>query len=221
MAICSIAAQEHLVPEAGVLAEKDEYQEMLREVFADAYTESVILRAFINVSFEPEQVVGIRKTEKGYEVFVITPSASVWETEYDRLTKGHVTTLDEHGNEVPPPKNEAYEAHKRSLPADFHHITTRTESAPISKTLVERIQHVWERMLLDARHEKNPAIVLDGAMYHFSMWIQGHGVVSGTAFPANETSRVSALTNLADTLSKYAKQELNSQKLTEALARVK
>ena len=111
---------------------------------------------------------------------------------------------------------------KGQFPSDFRQITVHTDSLAISAPLTERIRRVWQQMLLAARHPKNPTLGLDGETFHFSMWIQDHGIVSGEVWSPDRGSRTRALTDLADGLAKYARgaaDEKALQKLLRAVER--
>lgn len=200
------------MPEPGILASYDEYDVMVRQVFADAYNGDVVLRVVIEPSFVPEEVVGIRKTEKGFEAFAMTPSSMIWKTELVRIT-----TFDKAGKKQPPEKDDSFQEFKRQTPSDIPKITAHIDSAALPALLAQRIARVWKSMLLDARHPKNPHPGLDGASYHFSMWVQNHGDISGEIWSPDERTKTSALVNLATALSQYAKGRIDAQELPKAL----
>jgi len=211
------AAQEYLEPEPGVLAQMDNYDVKIGRVFAAAYAGDVVLRAFILPSFVPEEVVGIRHTDERYEAFVMAPTSTIWNTEIVRLYEsGHITTSDNNGKPVPLAKNVEYQKLKRRTP-DIRKITAKTKAVALPGPLAQRIAQVWQRMLLDARHPKAPRDGNDGATYHFSMWIQGYGIVSASIWSPDEGSRTGALTDLASALAQYAKGQLDSEQLAKAL----
>ena len=218
MLVRAALAQEHLTPEPGILAQLDEYEAKIRKVFAGAYTGDVVLRVFILASFNPEEAAGIRKTDKGYTAFAMTPSSTIWDTELVRMQEsGQITTFDKDGKQVPPGKNNSFQKLKKKTPADIRKITARIEDAALPTPLAERIARVWQNMLLDAQHPKQPPLGADGTTYHFSMWVQSHGIVSGTVWSPDEGSGTFALTNLASALAQYAKGHLDSEQLAEAL----
>lgn len=212
------AAEDHLVPEPGIFGQLDEYELKVRQVFAGAYDPDVLLRVVIIASFRPEEVAGIRKTDKGYEAFAMKPSSTVWNMELVRLYEnGQMTTFDRGGQRLPLAKDESFQKLKKETPADVHQITTTTESAPLALALAERIERIWQRMLLDARHVKKPSLGTDGAAYHFSMWIKYHGIVSASVWSPDEHTRMGALVNLSYELADYARDKSDAQKLANLL----
>ncbi len=211
-------AQEHLVPEPGILAEADEYHAKIRQVFASAYADDVILRVVSLVSFQPEEVAGIRKTGGGYEAFVITPSSTIWNTELVRLQEsGQIATLDKDAKPIPPEKDKSFQDFKRRTPSDIRKITVQTKFAAISGPLAQRITRVWQTMLLDSRHPKKPRLGFDGATYHFSMWIGEHGIVSAAVWLPDERTRTFKFVGLANALSIYARGKSDETALEKFL----
>lgn len=200
-----LLAQDHLTPEPGILAEMDDYHAKIREMFAETLAGEVILQVVFLPSFEVEEIAGIRKTDKGFEAFATKPSSSVWGT-YSiwEIESGKQHMTDEHGNEVPLEKHPYLSELKKSYPSDFRQITVKTEVRPIPAPLADRIENVWQKMLLDARHPKDPTLGLDGETFHFSMWIRYHGIVSASIW-SPDRGRTLALTYLAEALANYAR----------------
>jgi hypothetical protein len=217
----TLNAQEHLVPEPGLLAECDEYDFKVREVFAAVYAEDVICRVVILASFVPEQVVGVRKTESGQEVFSMTPSTAIWDTEVVRMHEaGQIQSFNKDGKKLTLEEDESSQSLKKRTPADFRKITTEVKAIAIDKALAHRIAAIWERMLLATRYPKEHRQGLDGASYHFSMFCAGRGVISGQVWsPANKT-KTSTLVDLADALSQYALGRTDAEALKQTLNRV-
>src|SRR5437763_10587286 len=75
-----ICAQEHLESAPKLLSDHDEYYAKVRELLADAYRADVVLRVVMAISFQPEEVAGIRRTSAGYEVFDLKPATAIWDT---------------------------------------------------------------------------------------------------------------------------------------------
>ena len=69
-------------------------------------------------------------------------------------------------------------------------------------------------MLLNARHPKNPPVGTDGETYNFSMWVIGHGMVSGEVWSPRK-GRTVALTRLANALADYARGRADEAKLAQ------
>src|SRR6266481_266390 len=215
-AILSVS-QDHLSPEPGILAKEDDYYLKLRDVFAEVYRSKVVLQVVLIPSFQAEEIVGIRKTDKGFEAFAPTPSSSVWST-YNiwAIESGEQCWKDEHGHDIPLEKNPTLADLKSHAPSDFRLISVHTDSRPISARPTERIERVWQKMLLDAQHPKNPGLGADGETYHFSMWIRMHGIVSGEVWSPSE-GKTLALTNLAKALANYAKGHADEDSLSKLL----
>ncbi|MEY2561540.1 MAG: hypothetical protein QOG51_1955 [Verrucomicrobiota bacterium] len=207
-AAAAALAQDHLTPEPGPLADENEYHVKVREVFTEVWRKSVLQVVFFP-SFEPEEMAGIRKTENGFEAFASKPSSHIWETyliyEAEKQTQGKPLNPDSPLAEM-----------KKQSPSDFRQITIHTDSRAISAPLTERIRRVWQDMLLNARHPKQPALGVDGETYHFSMWVYEHGIVSGEVW-SPKRGKTLALTSLAEALADYTRGKADEKKLGQLL----
>ncbi len=218
-----VQAQDRLEPETGVLAEaRDEYSEEIRQVFRAAYAADVELRVVVVASFDPEAVVGIRKTEEGFEAFVMTPSSAIADLERVRTYEsGQVTVFDRDGKEIPLEKDATFQELKRRTPTDVGKITVQTKVVPIPEPLVKRISKVWEDMLLDVRYpDQDPDFIyirVDGTKYHFSMWVPARGILSGQTWSPEKQTKTAALVDLAFALRQYANKEVDAKKLAASL----
>jgi hypothetical protein len=209
-AVAASLAQDHLTPEPGPLADEREYQTKVREVFAEVLDSNVLLQVVFFPAFEPEEVAGIRKTENGFEAFASKPSSHIWET-YS------IYEAEKQGEGKPLSPDSPLAERKKQFPSDFRGITVHTDSRVISAPLTERIRLVWERMLLNARHPKidpNGSVGVDGETFHFSMWVYGHGWISGEVW-SPERGRTVALTRLAQALADYAREKVDERKLSQ------
>jgi hypothetical protein len=219
-ATLSLHAQEHLIPETGMLAEYDEYDFKVREVFATAQTHEVVCRVVILVSFMPEAEAGVRKTPTGHQAFCITPSSAIWDTEIIRMHEaGQIHSFNKDGKELTLEENESYQALKKRTPADFRKITTEVKTVPIDDVLAKRITAIWERMLLATRYPKEHRQGLDGASYHFSMFVSGRGVISGQVWSPAERTKTAALVDLAYTLALFANGKTELEAVKKAISR--
>ena len=213
-------AQEYLAPEPGLLAECDPYHLKVRTVFAAAQTDEVICSVVILGSFAAEQLVGVRKTDKGCEVFIVTPSSSIWNTELVRMHEaGQITSFDKDGKKLTLDEDASFQSLKKSTPEDFRKISTVVKAVAVDEVLAQRIAAVWERMLLSARHPKQPNQGLDGASYHFSMFVLGRGVISGQVWSPAEKTKTSALVELAYVLSGFATGQADVETLKKSISR--
>jgi hypothetical protein len=202
--------QDHLTPEAGPLAdggEIHEYYGKVREVFADVFRSDLLLQVVFFRAPEPEEMAGIRKTESGFEAFASKPSSYIWETysifNAEKQSQGQPLQPDSPLAEM-----------KRQFPSDFRQITVHTDSRAISAPLTKRIRDVWEDMLLNARHPKDPPNGTDGETFNFSMWVDQHGMVSGEVWSPRKGKTV-ALTRLAEALAEYARGKVDEKKLAQ------
>jgi hypothetical protein len=184
-------AQDHLIPETGVLAQDEGYHIKLTELLAETLRGDSVLQVVFLPSFQPEAVAGIRKAGNGFEAFASKPSYHIAE------------------------KIGAAELDKESTP-DFRDLTVHTERRAISVPLTERIRRIWQDMLLNTRYPKSPRIGTDGMDVHFSMWVLGHGFISGQIWSPRH-GKTLALVDLADALGAYAEGKLDEKKLVQFL----
>jgi hypothetical protein len=219
-AITSLRAQEHLIPEAGTLAEHDEYYAKVTTIFAKARAHEVVCRVVILASFFPEQEVGVRQTPTGHEVYSITPSSAIWDTELIRLHEsGQIQSFNKDGKELTLEEDASYQALKKRAPSDFRKITTEVKAVAVDDTLAKRIATLWERMLLATRYPREHRQGLDGESYHFSMFLSGRGVVSGKIWSPAEKTKTAALAELASTLALVVNGKADFETLKKAIVR--
>jgi hypothetical protein len=152
-----------------------------------------VLQAVFLPAFEPEGVVGIRKTKDGLEAFASRPSYHIAE----KIGAAQLT---------------------KSAP-DFHDLTVHTKTRAISAPLTERIRRTWQDMVLNARFPKSPRIGTDGWDVHFSLWVSGHGFI-GAQIWSPERGKTAALEDLAEVLGDYAEGKADEKKLAKAAKRL-
>jgi hypothetical protein len=198
---------------------RDEYNVILRKVFKRIYGSDVVLSVLCVPSFVPEEAAGLLKTKQGYEIFVLTPSASTWETEYHRFIK----EAGADGKEIPwhPSKNL-----KQGLPVTYRDIKMRMQARLVSADLGDRIKQLWQAKLLEALHpppepkSDERVIVLDGVTYYYSMPLREHGLVTGEGKLVDKDTVVWLMGDLSEALSAYAKGKASESDLEKALKRV-
>ena len=158
------------------------------------------------------RLLGFERQTVALRLLAAKPSSHIWETysiyEAEKQSEGKPLSPDA-------PLAER----KKQFPSDFREITVHTDSRVIPAPLTERIRLVWERMLLNAKHPKidpNGAVGVDGETFHFSMWVIGHGWISGEVW-SPERGRTVALIRLAEALADYAREKADEKKLTQLL----
>ena len=217
------AAQDHLTPEGDPFAE-DEYHAKIREVFGDVLRRDIVVEVLFVPSFQPEQIAGIRRSEKGFEAFASKPSAHIWTTfNIQEIESGKQRWTDVDGKPIPPEKNPSLPDMKKHAPSDYRQIRVHTDAHPVSDTLTERIRKVWQEMLANARKPTDDDLGLDGETYHFSMPARDRRAQSGTVWSPSD-GKTLALVSLAETLAEYARgraDEIALIKKLETLERKK
>ena len=155
-------AQDHLAPEDDPFAQ-DEYHAKIREVFADVLHHDILVQVLLVPSFQPEEIAGIRRSEKGFEAFASKPSAQIWTTfNIQEIESGKQRWMDEHDKPIPPEKNPSLTDMKKRAPSDYRQIHVHTHTRPISDALTERIRSIWQDMLVNARKPTDPNLGVDG-----------------------------------------------------------
>jgi hypothetical protein len=226
VAVASAAvAQTRLLPESDY-EKTDEYYRILRGVFGRSYADDVTFSVLIVPSFEPEYATGVLKEGEGSKAFILTPSASVWQTEYDRLVAPDVTTLDSHGSELPRETPDPAERKKRGLPDSYRDIRTNLQTRNLPSAVADRLNRVWQKRVSQAieptPRPKNEAdaertVVLDGTSYYFATRVPEHGLVIAEGIPADKGTLVWRLSDLAEALCDYVKGKASLATLEKRL----
>ena len=198
---------------------RDKYEVFLRKVFSRIYRDDVVLSVVCVPSFVPEEASGILQTLRGYEVFSITPSASVWSTEYHSI----IRSFDVHNREI---RWKPADNIKQGLPVSYRDIKTQIQARPVSADIAERIKQLWRAKLLEALNPPpgpDPSeryITTDGVRYQYSMLLQGHGRVTADGKLVLEKTPVWLMGRFSEALSAYAKGQISEHVLKKELRRV-
>jgi len=216
LAVSSAVAQDRLIPEDDPFAH-DEYHAKIREVFADVLRCDIVVQLLLVPSFQPEEIAGIRKSEKGFEAFASKPSAHIWTTfNIQEIESGKQRWMDEHNNPIPPEKNPSLPDMKKRAPSDYREIHVHTDTRPISDALTERIRSIWQDMLVNARTPNDHNLGVDGEDYHFSMPLGSRGSVSATVWSPSD-GKTLALVLLGEALADYARRRIDEAALIRKL----
>ena len=198
---------------------RDKYEGFLRKVFARIYQRDVVLSVVCVPSFVPEEASGILQTARGYEVFSITLSASVWSTEYHSI----IRSFDEHNREI---RWKPADNIKQGLRVSYRDIKTQVQARPISASVAERVKQLWQAKLHEAlnppsRHDpSDDYITTDGVSYQYSMPLQGHGRVTADGKLVLEKTPVWLMGEFSEALAAYAKGKIFEDVLKKELRRV-
>ena len=95
----AVGAEQFLGPDPdppGLLADRNSYPYKLAEILRSKAKGEVVLGFYILASFEEEEFAGIRRTEEGCEVFLLTASSNIWASHLLHLAPaaGAVPTRD-------------------------------------------------------------------------------------------------------------------------------
>jgi hypothetical protein len=215
-----VMAQDHLVPESSVIGGSEfspDYQSVVQAVLHEAYADDVKVRLIVEPSFSPEAAIGLKEDNGNYRIFTLAPAVQLWGYESLRMMKGGEERLVSNGNskDSQPPDNDIA-ALKAYLPADVHDVKVKRCEADIDPALGARIVEVWKAMLLDTRYARGPeyvkgpdgkmqqvvAEVMDGTLFHFSMF-GGLDFLAGQAHSPFEGTKPAQLVNIADMMDQF------------------
>lgn len=214
----TVAAQQHL--KATSKEDSQPYAGFLRKVFSRIYRHDVVLSVICVPSFVPEEAAGVLKTPSGYQVFAVTPSASVWSTEYHSMFSRRT---DEHNREI---RWKPADNIKEGLPVSYRDIKTRIQARPVSADLAGRIQQLWQAKLLESLNppsgpdESERYITLDGVSYQYSMLLQSRGRVTADGKLVLENTPVWLMGEFSEALAAFAKGKISEDVLRKQLRRV-
>ena len=137
----------------------------------------VTSRAIIFPSFAVEYAVGLRKTEKGVEVFVLRASSSIWEVEYREMHEdGRLRVIDEDGEPIPLDQNEEYQELKKRTPSDHRKIKVDQRARPIPADLAAQIDAIWHLMLAMPGNSVRRALTAMAQPITFRRRCHGEGI---------------------------------------------
>jgi hypothetical protein len=217
----SASAQDHLIPDAdGLGVTPRSHGQKAREVFAKAFEAGVTSRAIVFPSFEVEHAVGLRKTKKGAEAFVLRASSSIWEVEFREMhDDGRLRVVDEDDKLVPLDQNEEYQELKKRTPLDHRKIKVDQGARPIPADLAAQIDAIWHVMLCKAQQHHHTGIDCDGITYHFSALVPRGRHLSGHVSSPEEDSKTGRLVALTETLADFASGKADLKRLSEQVQR--
>lgn len=212
--ISPVNAQEHLVPERHLFSTQDQYQQKIRLLFEEGFRPEVRAKVLILESFTTESLVGIRKTSHGMEVFHLRARSSIGDTEIlKEYEAGRITLLDRNGNQTPGIETKEYQDLKSRTSSDFREIPIESRTMSIDQRTADRVLDVWKTMLLETHYTKKGRFGKDGTTYYFSMWDSVSGPLTGEIWSPSEASRTGRLVHLANSLRRYAHQEISEANL--------
>jgi hypothetical protein len=211
-------AQDHLLPDPGVFGETDAFLVQVRLVFAQAFEEGVLLRAVVIPSFEKEYAVGLRETAKGCEVFLLTPSTQIWNTELIRDYERGELRCYVNGKPLPLKDDKNYQRLKANNPSDYKDIRVTRQSRPVPKDLADNLRHLWNERLLEVE-DSDELDGQDGETYYFSLSDAGSVPVSGHIWSPKPDSKVGRLVAVVPTLADFASGKADAARLAAQIER--
>lgn len=211
-------AQDHLLPDIGVFGEPDEFLVNVRLIFAQAFEEGVLLRAVVIPSFEKEYAVGMRETAKGCEVFLLTPSTQIWNTELIRDYERGKTLSVVNGKPLPLKDDKNYQRLKTNNPSDYRDIRVTRKARPVPKDLADNLRHLWNERLQEVEGS-DKLDGMDGETYYFSLSDIGRMPVSGHIWSPKPDSKAGRLVAVIPTLADFAIGKADAARLAAQVER--
>jgi hypothetical protein len=151
-------AETYLEPRNLMLDGTDQYSEMLRTVFRDAYASDSIVQVMIRSSTSAEKVIYVKTAQTGATLFVATASASIYwhyvQENRDAIERQQGYKLQ--GLDGLPPQG------------DIRDVTVSLKSRNISHDLYLSLIALWQLELTQAK-QSGPHIILDGAEFEYSL----------------------------------------------------
>jgi hypothetical protein len=173
----------------------------------------VELRAILLPSFSPEFALFV--DEKSRIVVLSPKETSIWSHEHRELVReGVIERFDAEGRKIP--SDEGNDAEKK-IPEKIGDLRIEKRSRAIPPALLKAVREVWEDALMHATHAQESHSGLDGARWHYSLWIRGRGVLSGTVWSPNAGTIPSALNDVLAALIEYVSREANESHIESAL----
>lgn len=172
LATCSLIApsnrthaNDYLEP-AGSPAETPEpYDQILRDIFRDAFTPDARATVIVVPSFSPERMTAIIQRGSRYEVISATPTVHLWAFETLRMMEsGQIKRIDPGGEDE---QAKEIDALRSRLPASPRDVPLKRCNRPISRPAATATIEAWDIMLTDLR--PSDEIILDGVRFEFSL----------------------------------------------------
>jgi hypothetical protein len=210
--ICAAAAlgQSHLVPEEKNDGPLAAYEADLATVLREAFTPSVVARALVLPSFEPEYAVGLRKNADGYELFSVTPASTRISTYMmrDLIRQGHAGSfaLNMDTGEMKDRAAEEFEELGRGLPADPADLPLSQCAVKLDAAIAVELLGAWKTMLEEVRPVGGPQGGIDGVTYRFFLNRDG-GALTGETWSPRKNSRPATLARIAETMRDYCRTQ--------------
>lgn len=190
-----VEANDHLEPIDKLEEPLEPYDQMLRDVFREAYSPTARATVAVIPSFSPETVTAIIQSGSRYEVISATPTVHLWAFETLRMMEnGQIRRIDANAEAE---QAKEIDALRRRLPASPRDVPLKRCTRQISLTAATAAIEAWDMMLTDLR--PNDEIIMDGVSFEFSMPPSGKQGKANTPV----TGRTRKLADLAGTLEAY------------------
>ena len=179
------------------------YDTAVRQILSRAWRDDVVLRTIAFHPFDRETVVGVVRTEGGYNAFVMRPSDQI----YNGLAAGSTMI---------------------SSNAKLPRVRVSMRERPVQQDLVTRVQALWRRVLQDPRNygvRKEPEINKDGSrtiildMTHFSYAVRTSLRTELRASMGGWGPRTDELIQVTEALQSYVERKSGETALVRAVAR--
>ena len=155
----SARAQEYLTP--GWKGTFTDYDRAVDKMFAEAHEKNVMLRVLVHWPYSGESVMGLRKIEEEYQLFLLEP-------EYVSLS--HVSSHDVSCfAKLGLPFSKTIDRTCREDNYDqIDTLTMRRRTLTIDPASAYLMRSIWTEMIYRSRYTKPEYIILHGTVYHYT-----------------------------------------------------
>lgn len=155
----SARAQEYLTP--GWKGTFTDYDRAVDKMFAEAHEKNVMVRVLVHWPFSGESVMGLRKIEEEYQLFLLEPEyVSLWHvSSYD------VSCLAKLGLPFSKTINRTCSEHNYD---QMDTLTMRRRTLSIDPASAYLMKNLWTEMIYRGRNVKSDRLVVDGTVYHYT-----------------------------------------------------
>jgi hypothetical protein len=179
----------------GEWGSQENYAEVLRLVFDEAYQRDVPLRAQIQTKYGVERMLFLQEGNEGYQLVYMHPPSPIWSSDWRQPAEEatqHISGLPER------PYHTINFSVVDTIRTERH---TRSIEAPVAHLLMD----VWDEMLMRSRYEESPVISTGGVIYTFGTRRRGLGALTAHSHNPGYDTPASNFGQLTRTLGEAAR----------------
>jgi hypothetical protein len=136
---------DHLEPEKSLFNSSpsdQKYHSMVVDAFMEVYDKDVVARVIVLPSFEPEYAIALKKHDKEYTLFMVSPIMQLWayRIKEEGIENGKINQDDQQVERM------------KAVYPTYNDIPLTRCSVEIEADLGDKLLTVWETMLLTTRY---------------------------------------------------------------------